>query len=119
MSKEIDPHFTVQIGGEQIDARRNNASLWTFLGRLATYNHILIDADPEDMEAQVYVIRAREKQFGKLMGTMLVCEYPCHLNLPELPDYVTNNIDAWDEPSPFKPPQQPEWYGKLGETPDE
>jgi len=116
--KESEPHFTVSIGGESIEARRNNSTLWTFAGKLAVFNHIFLDTDPKDPAAHCYVIRGSEKNFGKLMATMLACEYPAHLNMRELPDYVINNRETWNQPNlPLNEPptQPPEWFGKLGE----
>jgi len=125
MSKNSEPHFTIVMGGEKFEATRHNSTLWTFLGRLAMFNHILIDSDPEDPKAQCYVIRGREKNFGKLMATMLVCEYPAHLNMQELPDYIVNNVENWDDTKPFKPDkaappiEPPEWLSHLDEAVDE
>ena len=70
--------------GETFEARRDTATLWTFLGRLAIYNHIHChETDGEEVKQSFYIFNFVEG-YDRLAAYMAENNYPMILNQTEV-----------------------------------
>ena len=80
---EDDPRikFTLE-DGSNIEATRENSSVYTFLGKAAMYNHIFIVIDDENA---LYTF-CDSPHYIDVISFMVDNSYPMHLNLLEAQD---------------------------------
>lgn len=77
------------INGEEYEIGPNDASLFTFIGKRALYDHVFIQLDEEDggKVTGVYVFSSLRPAVYELMRDhMMDYDYPLHLNLQEVAD---------------------------------
>lgn len=84
-----DKEPSVNLGlpnGESFEANRRTATLWTFLGRLAVYNHIHCHEMAEEGEevAQSFYIFSHVDGYDSLARYMVENNYPMILNQTEV-----------------------------------
>lgn len=78
----------IDLGGEPFEVTRYNTHLYTFIGRLATRNHIfVITGEDEECATGVYVWQLLHTDaFDRLHDHMQKHQYPQYLNLNEISD---------------------------------
>lgn len=70
--------------GETFEARRDTATLWTFLGRLAIYNHIHChETDDKEVKQSFYIFN-HVNGYDTLAKYMVENQYPMILNQTEV-----------------------------------
>ncbi len=70
--------------GEIFEARRDTASLYTFMGSLAVYNHVFCYEVKENEVEQSFYIFDFIGGYKTLAKYMKKNDYPAHINLPEI-----------------------------------
>lgn len=89
---ENEPSFIAQFeGGQEIEATRDNTTLFTHIGRLALYDHVFIVLDEEENRGS-YIFQINPA-FEGIADFMIANEYPMHLNLREVADC---DLEAYD-----------------------
>ena len=79
--------------GEEFEARRDTASLYTFMGRLAIYNHVYCyDIKDNEVQQSFYIFNFVQG-YDELVEYMKENDYPQHLNLPEI---SRSDVEAHD-----------------------
>lgn len=82
---EKEPYFSFTDGEKTIEARRDNASLFTFLGRaglnLSMYDHVYIVDEEEQSGSYIF---SAIPNFEVVKRYMLENGYPAHLNMPKV-----------------------------------
>ena len=82
--------------GETFEARRDTASLYTFMGKLAIYNHVYCyDVRDNEVQQSFYVFNF-VNGYQELSEYMKENEYPQHLNLPEI---SRSDVEAFERAS--------------------
>jgi len=99
MSEHLDePSFGINVGDERLEARPDNARLYTFVGQTAlkggwfensSANHIFFmeeDQEPDEDGLNVgkYVFISEEAT-SRIVGFMAMNGYRCYLNQTEIP----------------------------------
>lgn len=79
----MEHSFFINADGENIEVTRDNASIFTFLGR-AAFNHVFIITDEEKSEG-MYLFPFHDG-FQELVDKMADQRYPAHLNMVDVPD---------------------------------
>lgn len=94
MSNEQEPVAKLTLpNGEVFEARRDTASLYTFMGKLALYNHIFCyDVQDNEVQQSFYIFDF-VGGYGELARYMSENEYPMHLNLPEI---SKSDVEAYE-----------------------
>ena len=70
--------------GETFEVKRDTASLYTFMGALAIYNHVYCyDVKDQEVQQSFYIFNF-VKGYNELAEYMQQNEYTQHLNLPEI-----------------------------------
>ena len=70
--------------GETFEAKRDTASLYTFMGALAIYNHVYCyDVKDNEVQQSFYIFNF-VNGYNELAEYMRENEYTQHLNLPEI-----------------------------------
>lgn len=94
---ENEPSINLGINGESYEARRDNTTLFTFLGKvginLSMYNHIFYRTKEEDGTASGFYIWDHNPVFNELAQFMIDNGYPAYLNMPKVPQC---DLDAFD-----------------------
>jgi hypothetical protein len=85
---ENEPVINFTYGGYERQFRRDNTTLFTFLGQLAMYNHVFttFDKAEEDEEQKgMYVYKAiLPDQYARLEEFIVDNEFPQILNMPRV-----------------------------------
>ena len=89
---EHEPKMSLQIAGEQVEARRENTTLYTFLGQLAIYNHVFV-VTKEDSERPGFYVFKDNNVFDEMADYMLKNQYPAHINLLSVAECDKNAYD--------------------------
>ncbi len=87
---ESEPFINLNYGNRSFELRRDNTFLYTFLGRLASRNHLFIaedDQDDEDVASGIYMFRQGiEPYFDKIADYMRTNKYQSVENQQEVAD---------------------------------
>lgn len=86
---ENEPIMHLGFGDEQIEAHRGNTTLYTFMGRLAVYNHSFIRLD-QDRGAYIFNF---VNGYDQIAQYMMENNYRMYLNQTEVPQV---DQDAYD-----------------------
>lgn len=89
--EDKEPCMNLNVYGERVEARRDNTTLYTFLGHLACYNHVFVVTDSE--EPSGFYIFGDQPVFKEMAEYMFETDYPMHLNMPEVAEC---DVDAWN-----------------------
>ena len=89
---EDEPCLRINMNGEAMECRRNNTSLFTFLGELAIYDHIFVVYNEEENYG-AYLFKNQEV-WSEMAGFLFEHMYPMHLNLPEVAQCDRDAFDA-------------------------
>lgn len=85
---EQEPNMHINFNGQEFDLKRENATLFTFLGRTAL-NHVFIHHLPNMAENNGgYVFNGYEptrEAYERMAAYMAAEEYPLVLNQPRVP----------------------------------
>ena len=79
--------------GERFEVRRDTASLYTFMGKLAVYNHVYCYDIYGGERQQSFYIFDFVDGFDELAEYMIQNDYPMHLNMPEA---SKSDIEAYE-----------------------
>ena len=91
---EDEPVMNLNTTHGEIEARRDNTTLFTFLGKLALYDHVFIHTgDTEDDVAKGMYIFNQNEVYDQMSEYMWENDYPMHINLPEV---AQCDLDAFD-----------------------
>ena len=83
-SEEEEPRIELKINGESAyELNRLNSTLYSFLGRLAVYNHVFYHGT-EDEDSDKFYIFEYQKSFAPIAQYMAENDYPMILNQPEV-----------------------------------
>ena len=94
MSNEQEPVAKLTLpNGETFEAKRETASLYTFMGALAIYNHIYCYEVKENEVEQAFYIFDFVGGYKELQEYMRENEYPMHLNMPQI---SKSDTDAYE-----------------------
>lgn len=88
---ENEPSINLNVLGAEVEAKRDNTTLYTFLGKLACYNHIFVVTDKEASNG--FYIFNDLSVYEEMANYMFENDYPMHLNLPEVAEC---DNDAWN-----------------------
>lgn len=96
MSERLEnPRFSVSVGENEYEARPDNATLYTFMGKTAingiafdndNVNHIFMSTGEHDETGELryrYIFLGKEA-VENVLGYMVINGYTCHLNLTEV-----------------------------------
>lgn len=91
-----EPAMYLTFGGEEYEVRRENASLYMFLGNLALYNHVFIhlEDNPDSGDAIGTYVFSMHDQFESIRDYMMDNDYPLHANLLEVAEC---DLQAYDD----------------------
>ena len=78
---EPEPKLEITVEGEKFYATRQNASVFTFLGDMAVYDHVFIVVDEARGEAG-YLFK-NSPVYDEMVAFMINHAFPAHLNLEE------------------------------------
>lgn len=82
--REDEPAMILDLPSGDFEARRDNTSLFTFLGAIACYDHVFVQTgDIEDNVMSGTYIFSTHPAFEKMSEYMVENDYPMHLNLQE------------------------------------
>lgn len=91
MTGESEPQLNLNVNGEAIEARRDNTTLYTFLGHMAIYNHVFIVTD-EEQPSGFYLFNDHPV-YPEMADFLARNDYPMHLNMSEVAECDTNAYD--------------------------
>lgn len=97
---ENNPCVILQYDGGEFEARPDNSHLYTFMGRLALYNHVFcFDVQDGEVQQSFYIFQSVDTDgYNELEKYMIDNYYPAHLNLRE----VSGNDASAHERATFK-----------------
>lgn len=86
----------IDLGGEDFEVTRYNTHLYTFMGSIATRNHIfVITGEDDDCVSGVYVWEMFQPEaFNRLRSHLDQHKYPQYLNLNEISDLDEQSFEA-------------------------
>ena len=86
MSEQADDELLLRFknGGEFL-ANRENTTLYTFIGRLATRNHVFLEKEREEDIRRGSYIFAHSKIYHELVSFIAEYDYPMELNKTRVP----------------------------------
>lgn len=90
---EGEPRINLNVNEDTVEARRDNTTLYTFLGALALYNHIFVVTDEESQTSPGFYIFADQPVFQEMAKYMFDTDYPMHLNMQEVAECDLNAYD--------------------------
>jgi hypothetical protein len=78
----------IEMGGEDFELTRFNTHLYTFIGHIATRNHLFVITEESDDEVKgVYVWQMfHGEAFRRIVAHVVEHDYPQYLNLNEISD---------------------------------
>lgn len=88
---EQEPILTLQGADEEYELRRDNTTLYTFLGKAALYDHVFIVTDPE--EPTGFYMWNDHPAYPGVADFMFTNDYPMHLNMPEVSECDLQGYD--------------------------
>lgn len=107
---ENEPYFNVEVNNKTYEMNRQNATLWTFLGRQAL-DHIWLEDHIDEDNVAVGTRFWREvfqddSVFNRLAVFMVDQQYEAHISMRGVPDgdleayidFSTSNIEGSDTP---------------------
>ena len=103
MSERLEPQeglpkMRLGLSGGEFEATPENSHLYTFMGRLAMYNHIfLVTSEGEGTISGTYLfnqIHTSQEVFDELSDFMIANDYHTDLNRREVPDC---DVKAYDD----------------------
>ena len=81
----MSEHLNLNLGGEPFEMTPDNASLFTFVGQGALYNHVFLQQEElEENRVRGTYVFSTSQSFQPLMNFMLEQGYPMHLNLRQV-----------------------------------
>lgn len=92
---ENEPNIEISINGEPFKVNRENTVLFTFIGKLAVFNHVFLMVDEEREESSVKggYLFAGQPCYEELRAFVEENNYPQHINMNEVADC---DRDAWE-----------------------
>ena len=93
--EEKDPHFGLEYGGDKYEVGRQSASIFSYLGELAVYNHIFIVTEVKESESYegIYIFN-QLSVYAKVFKFMVDNRYPPHYDIGEVGQC---DLDAFDK----------------------
>jgi hypothetical protein len=90
---EQEPGFKLSLAdGRELEATRDNTTLFTFIGKLSLYDHVFFLTDQErNMGTYLFNVNP---MFDEVQDYMITNDYPAHINLR---DVAQCDIDAFDK----------------------
>lgn len=77
-----EPYLPLNLSGKEVIATRDNTSLFTFIGNLASRNHVFIVYEIIDEEnAYGSYIFPTNRLYEGLRDYLIINQYPLHMNL--------------------------------------
>jgi hypothetical protein len=113
---EDEPIIRLSFNGEDLEARRDNASLFTFMGELACYDHVfIVSLDDEENTVYNYIFCSNDS-YDELRQALQDNDYTQHLNMNEVADMDVRSFESHHyrdiRSSDFAPDA---WFDKEGE----
>lgn len=92
MSEPEQPMMRFHMDGEDYGATPENTALFTFIGRLASRDHIFVQTEQEGHQAiGIYIFKfALAEAYGEMQEYMLANGYTCHLNMRQVAECDEN-----------------------------
>lgn len=89
---ESEPFANINLpNGDKVEMTRQNSSIFTFMGRLAVYNHVYYSGETE--EDRPFYVFSFVGGYKDLFKHMKKNHYPAHLNLDEV---SSTDIEAYE-----------------------
>lgn len=89
---EQEPSMKIGFPDGEFDATRENTSLFTFMGKLALYNHVFFVKDEE--EGIGSFLFSLHPSYKEISDYMVEHQYPSHINLQEVAEC---DMDAYED----------------------
>lgn len=87
VSDYAEDELLLRLGGErEFLMTRHNSTLFTFVGNLATRNHVFLEYEVDEKTRSGTYIFAHSNVFTELVGFMAEYDYPMVINHNEVPD---------------------------------
>ena len=105
----MSEHLNFSLGGEPFEMTPDNASLFTFVGQGALYNHVfLVLEELEENHFKGTYVFSESPAYETLATFILENEYPAHINqrqpaacdLDAYMQYALNDLDKLDDGIP-------------------
>ena len=80
---EREPAINLSIGSQEFELRRDNAELYTYMARLAMFNHIFVEEKEEKGVHHGTFIPQEligDEAFTQIAATMVQYDYPARIN---------------------------------------
>ena len=91
----MEDSFLIRHQGEVIRCDRFNTMANTYLGELAIYNHVYIDMDVEDPDADAIYVFKGSQSYYDLIKKITELKFMALINQPSVPEYIQQiYIDA-------------------------
>jgi hypothetical protein len=102
--------FQLKINGQEFTATRKNATVFTFLGDLACYDHIFLNLTDEIDDANIGYIWCSSPNYEKLANFMDENKFPMHLNMPEVHEMDVRHFETEHYGDIRSSDFVPEWF---------
>lgn len=90
---EDEPTLNLSMGEKIFEMNRRNASLFTFIGKLATHNHIFLVHEIEENRAFGTYVWSHHEAYEDLSNFLVEHDFPVHLNMLEV---ASCDLEAYD-----------------------
>lgn len=87
---EQEPKFGINLGDTHFEMTRRNTYLYTFMGKMALYDHVFLkrddiprNADGNQLGTYLFKEALRKELWERLESTLLENKYPAYLNHEE------------------------------------
>ena len=96
MKSDKEPTLSVLVGENNFVVRRSNASLFTFMGEAAIYDHVFLDISElsENGENQGTYVFRQSDSFSSLAKFLVKNDFPLHANMQAVSDTDRN---VWEK----------------------
>ncbi len=85
---EQEPFFTIKNDGEKVRCDRYNTMANTYLGELSCFNHIYVDTDINDPDANALYIFKGNEGYDKIIKFIIEHKFMALINQFEVEDIV-------------------------------
>lgn len=108
---ENEPQAELHLPNSEVFlAKRDTATLWTFMGKLAVYNHVFCaEVVDQEVKQSFYVFNFIEG-YDQLTSYMVENQYPAHLNLNEI---GKNDVEAYERAVLKDLHIRPDWLPEI------
>ena len=85
-----DDFFEVVVDLERIHCDRYNTCAFTYFGKLAIYNHVYIDPDPDREDGTAFYTFRGEKGYNYMVDKIARLKFPAYINLSDVEEEIVD-----------------------------